>query len=117
MPSATSSKASMSGTKRKAESVKPSKKDSKKAKIDSDSKKEKKSKKIVKEPTPSESDEPSDDELDAGGVSLEDEEDEEMDDAEEKINAPKAQDGLHPERAKAAANAGEFGQVCRYAQF
>ena len=108
MPSATTSKGNMNGSKRKADSVKSThKKEPKKAKIDV-----KESKKSTKAKAPVSSEESSESEFDGlddeGGVSLDS--DTEMVDGD---NVPilKASDGLHPERAKAAANAGEFSNI------
>ncbi len=108
MPSATSTKSAMLGTKRKAAPVKNVHvKENKKARIDSGVKSASKSKskpmpvKKTKEASESDSDSSDSD----GGVPL-NVEDEGEDDAEEAL--PKATDGLHPDRAKAVATNSTF---------
>lgn len=110
MPSATTTKSAMAGTKRKSDSTKESYvKENKKAKIGSDAKSVSKSKdkpKPILKPTPKveeSSDFDSDDSDSDGGVPLNvesstsyvEEDDSELEDL------PKASDGLHPDRAKA----------------
>lgn len=115
MPSATTTKSAMAGTKRKSAPVKNVHvKESKKPKIDpavkSAMKKEKKApvKKIEEL-----SDEDSDDSDSDGGAPLDykskkhsEEGDEDLDSESEDI--PAAEDGLHPERAKAVATNSEY---------
>ena len=108
MPSATTTKTEKSGTKRKDAPVKDAHvKKIKKAKVESAAKptlkKEKAKSKPVKKVELSESDDSDDSESD-GGVPLiekatKDLDIEEADDFEEDL--PKAEDGLHPDRAKA----------------
>ncbi len=119
MPSATTTKSAMAGTKRKAAPVKSV--HVKKPKTDKDVviKKASKSKSTAKTAPVKKVQEPSDsdeDDLDSdvdsdGGVPLDLEEnslenEEEQDDSEE--NLPKVADGLHPERAKAVVVNSEF---------
>jgi hypothetical protein len=119
MPSATTTKSAMAGTKRKATPVKNV--HVKKPKTDKDVvvKKASKSKSTTKTAPVKKVQEPSDsdeDDLDSdvdsdGGVPLDlegtsSENDEEEDDSEE--NLPKVADGLHPERAKAVVVNSEF---------
>jgi len=104
MPTATVTKAAMSGTKRKGAPVKSEYvKESKKAKFEDGKKVVKKSKIVVPLPTKKivkkvevESEEISEDSDSDGGVPVGDSNDEEEDE-----DLPKAEDGLHPERAKA----------------
>jgi len=110
MPSATTTKSAMAGTKRKSDSNKESYlKENKKAKIGSDGKSSSKSKdksKPILKPAPKvedSSDSDSEDSDSDGGVPLKAESstsDLEEDDSTSEV-LPKATDGLHPDRAKA----------------
>lgn len=109
MPSATTTKSAMAGTKRKSESNKDSHMENKKAKIGSDGKSISKSKdkpRSILKPAPkveASSDSDSEDSDSDGGVPLNAESstsDGEEDDSESEV-LPKAADGLHPDRAKA----------------
>ncbi len=118
MPSATTTKSAMAGTKRKSAPGKDShKKDTKKAKTEKEpyvKKPKVKSAppvKKVQEPTSEEEDFDSDIDSDGGApigvkdIDLEDQEDEDEEDL------PKASDGLHPERAKAVVINSEHSQL------
>lgn len=105
MPSATSTKSAMAGTKRKSASGKePHVKEPKKPKTDAAVKPAmKKTKSVpVKRVEESNDSEDSDTDMD-GGVPLDHRsgEDSDVDMDEDDENLPKATDGLHPERAKA----------------
>jgi pumilio family protein 6 len=101
MPSATTTKSAMAGTKRKSAPVKNVYvKENKKAKIDSAGKMASKSKKPAKVPAKEVSSDSDEDDLDSdadGGVPLGDD----TSDPESSEEIPSTGDGLHPERAKA----------------
>ncbi len=115
MPSATTTKAAMAGTKRKSAPVKNvHAKESKKPKIDSAVKTAlKKGKKAPVKNIEELSDDDSDDSDSDGGAPLgynpkndNGEKDEDRDSEFEEL--PAAEDGLHPERAKAVATNSEY---------
>lgn len=115
MPSATTTKSAMAGTKRKSASVKDSNvKENKKPKFDSSKKFATKTKTKTKampvKKAEELTDEDSEDSDSDGGVPLSDSEDADMDDAEpqeqdeeesDSEDIPMQNDGIHPDRAKA----------------
>jgi pumilio family protein 6 len=118
MPTATTTKSAMAGTKRKSSPVKNGHvKESKKPKIESGLKSALKSKpksepKKLEEASDLDSDSDSD-----GGAPLNDslsdlDDEEEGGDSSEEEAIPKVEDGLHPERAKAAATNSKFTCSC-----
>jgi pumilio family protein 6 len=120
MPTATTTKSAMAGTKRKSAPVKNGHvKESKKPKIESGLKSALKSKpksapRKLEEASDLDSDSDSD-----GGAPLDDslyprvsDLDEEEEDSSEEEAIPKVEDGLHPERAKAAATNSKFPCSC-----
>jgi pumilio family protein 6 len=123
MPSATTTKSAMAGTKRKSGSTKESYvKENKKAKIGSDAKSISKSKdkpKPILKPAPKVEDSTdfdSDDSDSDGGVPLNAESstsDVEEDDSDSEV-LPKAEDGLHPDRAKAVVTNSKLGSLLHY---
>jgi pumilio family protein 6 len=113
MPSATTTKSAMAGTKRKSAPVKDSNiKENKKPKFDSSKKFATKTKTKAMPVKKAEqlTDEDSEDSDSDGGVPLSDSEDADMDDAEpqeqdeeesDSEDIPMQNDGIHPDRAKA----------------
>jgi hypothetical protein len=117
MPTATTTKSAMAGTKRKSSPVKNGHvKESKKPKIESGLKSALKSKpKSAPKKLVESSDLDSDSDSD-GGAPLDDSpmdlDEEEGEDSSEEDAIPKVEDGLHPERAKAAATSSKFTCSC-----
>lgn len=118
MPTATPAKSAMAGTKRKSSPVKNRHvKESKKPKIESGLKsalkiKPKSAPKKLVESSDLDSDSDSD-----GGAPLDDspidlDEEEEGEDSSEEEAIPRVENGLHPERAKAAATSSKFTCSC-----
>ncbi len=122
MPTATTTKSTMAGTKRKSAPVKDSNvKENKKPKFDSGKKSASKTKTKTKampvKKAEESTDEDSEDSDSDGGVSLSDSEDVDMDDAEsqkqdeeesDSEDVPMQNDGIHPDRAKAVVTNSEI---------